>query len=118
LPPTRCSRSSADIGGLREAINNVAERIADQGYTVLLPNPFYRTSRPPVFTFARKPGGPATQQRMAELLAPLTPEAMDADIAAWLDFLISHPLPYPRYQRIFEKHSGRGRFYLPADDCH
>ncbi len=84
-----------DIGGLREAINKVAEKIANEGHTVLVPNPFYRTSRPPVFTFPRKPGDPATQQRMAELLGPLTPEAIDADTAAWLDFLISQPATKP-----------------------
>lgn len=84
-----------DVGGLREIITQTAERIASQGYTVLVPNPFYRTSEPPVFKFPRKPGDPAVAQRMAELLGPLTAEAIDVDMAAYLDFLISQPATKP-----------------------
>lgn len=80
-----------DVGGPREAISRIAERIVTEGYTVLVPNPFYRTSEPPVFKFPRKPGDPATRQRMRELLAPLTPDAIDADAAAYLDFLALQP---------------------------
>lgn len=80
-----------DVGGPREAVNEMAEKVANEGYTVLVPNPFYRTSEPPVFKFPRKQGVPATKQRMGELLAPLTAEAIDADTAAYLDFLTSQP---------------------------
>ena len=84
-----------DIGGLREVIGEMAERIADWGYTVLVPNPFYRTSGPPVFKFPRKPGDPATMQRMSELFAPLTPAAIDLDAGAYLDFLTSQSTTKP-----------------------
>lgn len=84
-----------DIGGPREVVSRMAERIVNEGYTVLIPNPFYRTSEPPVFKFPRKPGDPATRQRMGELLGPLTPEAIDADTAACIDFLTSQPAAKP-----------------------
>lgn len=76
-----------DIGGIREALRGMARRLSAEGYAVLLVNPFYRTSRPPVFDFPRKAGEPRTLQRMAELIAPLTPEAQQQDAAAYIDFL-------------------------------
>lgn len=79
-----------DIGGIREAHRNMARRLSAEGYAVLLVNPFYRTSRPPVFNFPRVAGEPRTIQRMAELIAPLTPEAQNQDAAAYIDFLMAH----------------------------
>jgi carboxymethylenebutenolidase len=76
-----------DIGGIREAHRSMARRLSNEGYAVLLVNPFYRTSRPPVFTFQRVAGESRTVQRMTELISPLTPEAQQQDAAAYLDFL-------------------------------
>jgi len=56
-----------------------------------MPNPFYRTSRPPVFPLPRKPGDPATMKRMGELISPLTPEGLEKDLAVYLDTLASQP---------------------------
>jgi carboxymethylenebutenolidase len=78
-----------DIGGIRDTMRQMARRLAGEGYTILMPNPFYRTSRPPVFSFARKPGDPATTKRIGELSAPLTPEAIKKDLALYLDTLTS-----------------------------
>ncbi len=80
-----------DVGSIRGTMRQMARRVADEGYTVLMPNPFYRTSTVPVFSFPRKPGDPATMKRMGELLGPLTPDALDADLAVYLDFLTSQP---------------------------
>lgn len=79
-----------DIGSIRDTKRQMARRLADEGYVVLMPNQFYRTSRPPVFPFPRKSGEPATMKRMAELAAPLTPEALDKDLAVYLDTLAGH----------------------------
>jgi len=76
-----------DIGGIREALRGMARRLSAEGYAVLLVNPFYRTSRPPVFDFPRKAGEPRTVQRMAELTTPLTPEAQQQDADGYIDFL-------------------------------
>lgn len=40
-----------DIGSIRDTMRQMARRLVGEGYTVLMPNPFYRTSRPPVFRF-------------------------------------------------------------------
>jgi carboxymethylenebutenolidase len=76
-----------DIASVREAHREMARRLASQGYVVLMPNLFYRTSRPPVWDFPRKMGEPRTMQRMAELTGPLTPEARNRDMAAYIEFL-------------------------------
>jgi carboxymethylenebutenolidase len=80
-----------DIGGIREAHRSMARRLSAEGYAVLLVNSFYRTSRLPVFDFPRIPGDERTVQRMAELIAPLTPEAQRLDGAAYIDFLVAQP---------------------------
>jgi len=76
-----------DIGGIRPAQHEMARRLAGQGYSVLMPNVFYRTGRPPLFDFERKPGDERTMQRFKELGAPLTPEAVERDAKAYVDFL-------------------------------
>jgi carboxymethylenebutenolidase len=40
-----------DIGGIRPSQREMAPRLADAGYTVLMPNVFYRTGEPPMFEF-------------------------------------------------------------------
>jgi len=80
-----------DIGSIREAHREMARRLAAQGYAVLMPNPFYRTGRPPVFDFPRKMGKPRTMQRFAELVGPMTPEAQQRDVAAYVDLLAAQP---------------------------
>ncbi|QNI38213.1 dienelactone hydrolase family protein [Edaphobacter albus] len=79
-----------DIGSIRDTKRQMARRLAAESYVVLMPNEFYRTSRPPVFSFPRKSGDPATTQRIAELSAPLTPEALGKDLAVYLDTLAAH----------------------------
>src|SRR4029077_17283027 len=38
-----------DVFGLRPSMRGFARRIAAEGYSVLVPNPFYRTAKAPVF---------------------------------------------------------------------
>jgi len=80
-----------DIGGIGDVMRAMARRVAAKGYTVLMPNPFYRTSAPPVFPFKRVFGEPKTLERTRELIAPLKPEVMDADLGAYLDYLTAQP---------------------------
>ena len=76
-----------DIGGIRQAYHDSARRLASEGYVVLLPNVFYRTSEPPVIV--RKPGvfDDAFWKRFKELTEPLTPEAIESDAAAYVGAL-------------------------------
>ena len=71
-----------DIGGVRDAQIARADRLAGEGYVVVMPNVFYRTRRPPMFEFPRNMKEERSQVRYRELTTPLTPAtlARDADV--------------------------------------
>jgi carboxymethylenebutenolidase len=79
-----------DIVGIRASIQALAQRVADAGYSVLLVNPFYRTSRTPLFAFEVEFGEERTMKRLGELAGPLTPEANVRDASAYVDYLSAH----------------------------
>ena len=80
----------ADIGGIRPAQREMAARIAGTGYTVLLPNLFYRTHRVPLFEPPMNFADEVTRRRFAELKAALPPDAIERDAAGYADFLAAH----------------------------
>jgi carboxymethylenebutenolidase len=79
-----------DAIGLRPRIEEMADRIAAQGYVVLAPNVFYRAGRAPLW---ETPGlhDPDSRGRFFRSLGPLmgalTPAAVAADGGAYLDKL-------------------------------
>ena len=77
--------------GFREAHADLSKRIAEHGYVVLTPNIFYRTTRPPAFTFEVDFSSERTMSRFRELTGPLTPDAMASDGSAYVDFLSALP---------------------------
>jgi carboxymethylenebutenolidase len=79
-----------DIGGIRETNRGTARRLADNGYTVLMPNLFYRTTRLPAFDFPFRGGEERSMKRMQELRGPLTPEAVDRDASSYVDYLAAN----------------------------
>ncbi|MGK5679702.1 dienelactone hydrolase family protein [Actinoplanes sp. URMC 104] len=79
-----------DAFGLRPRLAEMAERIAERGYAVLVPNLFYRDARPPLVTpeelsDAEKRG--AAFGRLMPMIRGLTAERVAADSGAYLDFL-------------------------------
>lgn len=78
-----------DIAGIRPAYHRIAQRLSEQGFTVLFPNIFHRVSRLPVFDFTPKMGDERTMKRLGELRAGLNAEQMAADGAAYTDFLLA-----------------------------
>lgn len=80
-----------DIMGIRPSHVQMAKRLADEGYIVLLPNLFYRTGRPPLFDFQPQIGEERTMKRFGELRGPLTPDAVERDVGAYVDFLCAYP---------------------------
>jgi carboxymethylenebutenolidase len=80
-----------DIGGIRDANRGMASRLAAEGYAVLLPNIFYRSGKPPIFNFTFKLGDERFVKRMNEIRGPVTPDAMDRDLSAYVDFLAKQP---------------------------
>ncbi|HJP59394.1 MAG TPA: dienelactone hydrolase family protein [Gemmatimonadaceae bacterium] len=75
-----------DIWGIRPAFVDLAKRIADHGYAVLLPNIFYRSGKPP-FAENMDFQDPRTRARVGEISRPLTPEKMESDGSAYVDSL-------------------------------
>jgi carboxymethylenebutenolidase len=80
-----------DIGGIRPSHREMAKRLAEKGFAVLLPNVFYRTGKPPMFDFTPKMGDERTMKRFGELAGPMTPDAMERDGSAYVDFMASNP---------------------------
>ena len=79
-----------DIGGLRPVFRDMARRLASDGYAVLVPNPFYRLSRVPVY-HDFKFGDEKTTERMGEVRKVVTPEGTERDAHAFVNFLASRP---------------------------
>jgi carboxymethylenebutenolidase len=78
-----------DIMGIRPAFQRMSQRLADQGYVVLLPNVFYRGARLPILDFTPVFGEERTMKRMGELRVALSNEQMGPDGATFADFLLS-----------------------------
>jgi carboxymethylenebutenolidase len=77
-----------DIGGLRAAQHQMARRLAGAGYVVLLPNIFYRITRPPVFEdYPLNFNDEKVKKQIAELRASLPPDAVARDASADVGFL-------------------------------
>ncbi len=78
-----------DIGGIRPVFRDMASRLASEGFVVLLPNPFYRVSRVPVYPDPFKFGEEKTTARMAEVRKYVTAAGAQRDAPALVDFLLA-----------------------------
>lgn len=84
----------ADAFGLRPAMRDIGKRIASEGYSVLVPNPFYRLAKAPViqdissFSFQNQADMAKLQPLMASINAP---GAAEKDAAAYIAFLDAQP---------------------------
>ena len=76
-----------DILGLRPVFREMGRRLAGVGYTVLVPNPFYRTKRAPVVTGSFDFNDAKQVKPLMDLKATLTDAAIDKDAAAFISFL-------------------------------
>ena len=76
-----------DIFGLRPSFRDMGKRLAAQGYTVLIPNPFYRTSKAPGLSGPIDFGSPTDRAKLGTLTAPLTPDAVIRDATTFLAYL-------------------------------
>jgi carboxymethylenebutenolidase len=77
-----------DIAGLREAFEQMATRLAEQGYAVLAVNHYYRSSKLPILTTFSDWRTDEGKAKIAPMREALTPEGIASDGAAfvaWLD---------------------------------
>jgi carboxymethylenebutenolidase len=83
-----------DAFGLRPHLEKMADRLAEAGYTVLVPNVFYRHGRSPVVELPEfiDPGArPEIFQQLGPLIRSLTPDLAMRDADAYLRWLAACP---------------------------
>ena len=82
-----------DAFGPRPRLEEMAQRIADEGYVVLLPHVFYRHGRAPLVDTGSLMD-PDARGRLFETIGPwmkqLTPERATSDADAYVDYLLQH----------------------------
>ncbi|MFJ2158673.1 dienelactone hydrolase family protein [Streptomyces sp. NPDC087856] len=84
-----------DAFGLRPHLKSMADRLAEAGYTVLVPNVFYRNGRAPVVKlpeFIDPHERPEIFEKVGPLLMGLTPDLVERDAGAYLQWLAESPL--------------------------
>ena len=78
-----------DALGLRPAFEQMARRLAESGYAVLVVNPYYRTEKAPVVAEGATFRDEAVRQKIFPLMRSLTPERTVTDATAFVGFLDS-----------------------------
>lgn len=76
-----------DILGLRTAFRAMGKRLAEEGYAVLVVNPFYRTAASPVVPEGASFADEATRNIVFPLAGQLTPETHVTDARAFIGWL-------------------------------
>jgi carboxymethylenebutenolidase len=77
-----------DALGLRPAMRDIGKRIAADGYSVLVPNPFYRSAKAPVFDSTFSFQNQADMAKLKQLMGSLNASgAAEKDAVAYIAFL-------------------------------
>ncbi|MDP1025717.1 dienelactone hydrolase family protein [Sphingomonas sp. KR1UV-12] len=80
-----------DIMGLRPAFEQMARRLAESGYAVLVVNQFYRSTKAPFLKPGESYDQPAVRERITPWRAALTPAATTSDAGAFVAWLDAQP---------------------------
>jgi carboxymethylenebutenolidase len=78
-----------DIFGVRPAEQDKARRIAAAGYTVMMPNVFYRHGKLPLLDFEFQPGEERSMKALYTLFGALPGAAMEKDAPHYVDALLN-----------------------------
>ncbi|MGX7759714.1 dienelactone hydrolase family protein [Streptomyces angustmyceticus] len=84
-----------DAFGLRPSLEEMAKRLAGHGYTVLVPNVFYRSGRAPLVELPDvidPSQRPEIFEQLFPIMQTLTPEPAMRDAGAYLDWLAASPM--------------------------
>lgn len=77
-----------DAFGLRPTFREMGKRLAAEGYSVLIPNPYYRSAKAPGVSTDLNFQNPDDRAKLMALMGPLTaPGAAERDAVAFIDFL-------------------------------
>jgi carboxymethylenebutenolidase len=80
-----------DAGGARDVFRQMGERLAGEGYVVLVPDVYYRSGGYEPFSMATVFSDPDERKRLGSLMASLSPAAIAEDAVAFADFLDGRP---------------------------
>jgi len=80
-----------DIFGLRSTFKDMAKRLAESGYSVLVFNPFYRVKKAPTSGPNPDFNDPATRTALTDLMNALTPQTTVTDAKAFVPWLDKQP---------------------------
>jgi carboxymethylenebutenolidase len=80
-----------DILGLRPVFREMGQRLAAQGYVVLVPNPFYRNAKAPVVDGSFDFSKPEDRAKVMPMAAALTADANISDAKSYVTFLDAQP---------------------------
>ena len=77
-----------DAFGLRPSMRNMAKRLAAEGYSVLVPNPFYRIGKSPQYEDASHINFATERAKIGPLMASIgAPGAVEKDAPAYVEWL-------------------------------
>ena len=80
-----------DAFGVRDTFHAMAQRLADLGYAVLLPDPYYRSGPFAPFDANTAFADPDERKRLMDLIGTVTKDAATRDTGAYLEFLAAQP---------------------------
>ena len=81
----------ADALGLRPVFRDMGRRLAAEGYTVIVPNPFYRTRKAPVLSGPFDFSKPDDRAKLVDLMAPLNTATKTRDGTTYVAYLAALP---------------------------
>ena len=77
--------------GIRPAMREMAQRLADGGYLVLLPDLYYRIGRYPPMIPSTTVADPKLREEFMKLVTSLNRDHKVSDAGAFIEFLLSRP---------------------------
>jgi carboxymethylenebutenolidase len=81
-----------DAFGLRPSMRDMAKRLAMAGYSVLVPNPFYRVAKSPVYEDASKVDFTKERGKLGPLMGSITADgAVEKDAPAYIAWMDMQP---------------------------
>lgn len=80
-----------DAGGVRDTFRGMAAELAGYGYTVLLPDVYYRYPGWAPFDMTTVFGDAKERGRLFSMIGKVTPDRMVTDAAAFFDYLAGRP---------------------------
>jgi carboxymethylenebutenolidase len=80
-----------DAGGVRDTFDEMAAKLADLGYAVLLPDVYYRLGDWEPIDMKTAFGDPEQRKRLMSMIGSITPDMMATDAAAFFDYLVARP---------------------------